>query len=155
MSLSCLAGLSRLRSPSSTYYCCSSASSTLGLRFSFSSSSSNIGRGLLEAVSTRNQRQQQQQQHSCTTMASSSLDVPQVAVKQEKITAPYGSWKSPITADVVSGASKRLGGTAVDAHGRLIWLESRPSESGCVPIYVIYLHVYIYTKSQKLYYCFW
>ncbi|PRQ27606.1 putative bleomycin hydrolase transcription factor WD40-like family [Rosa chinensis] len=50
--------------------------------------------------------------------------------KQEKIAAPFGSWKSPITADVVSGASKRLGGTAVDSHGRLIWLESRPSESG-------------------------
>jgi len=45
-------------------------------------------------------------------------------------TAPYGSWKSPITADVVSGASKRLGGTAVDGRGRLIWLESRPTESG-------------------------
>lgn len=69
---------------------------------------------------------------------SSSLDASQVAAKQEKITAPYGSWKSPITADVVSGASKRLGGTAVDAHGRLIWLESRPSESG-----YLYLHVYL------------
>ncbi|KAG5001974.1 hypothetical protein GLYMA_08G315400v4 [Glycine max] len=48
----------------------------------------------------------------------------------ERITAPYGSWKSPITTDVVSGASKRLGGTAVDGRGRLIWLESRPAESG-------------------------
>ncbi|KAM7279415.1 hypothetical protein ACFE04_006549 [Oxalis oulophora] len=47
-----------------------------------------------------------------------------------KITAPYGSWKSPITADVVSGASKRLGGTAIDGNGNLIWLESRPTESG-------------------------
>uniref|UniRef100_A0A2N9HSW5 Peptidase S9 prolyl oligopeptidase catalytic domain-containing protein n=1 Tax=Fagus sylvatica TaxID=28930 RepID=A0A2N9HSW5_FAGSY len=47
-----------------------------------------------------------------------------------KIAAPYGSWKSPLTADVVSGSSKRLGGTAVDSHGRLIWLESRPTESG-------------------------
>ncbi|KAJ8762410.1 hypothetical protein K2173_007570 [Erythroxylum novogranatense] len=49
---------------------------------------------------------------------------------QQKVTAPYGSWKSPITADVVSVASKQLGGTAVDGHGRLIWLESRPMESG-------------------------
>lgn len=49
---------------------------------------------------------------------------------QSKIAAPYGSWKSPITADVVSGASKLLAGTAVDALGRLLWLESRPSESG-------------------------
>lgn len=44
--------------------------------------------------------------------------------------APYGSWKSPITADVVSGGDKRLGGTAVDELGRLFWLESRPLESG-------------------------
>ncbi|KAF7817523.1 dipeptidyl-peptidase 5 [Senna tora] len=57
-------------------------------------------------------------------------DVAEVAAQQEPITAPYGSWKSPLTADVVSGSSKRLGGTAVDAHGRLIWLESRPTESG-------------------------
>ncbi|KAI3792304.1 hypothetical protein L2E82_06179 [Cichorium intybus] len=32
--------------------------------------------------------------------------------------------------DVVSGAAKGLGGTAVDSHGRLFWLESRPTESG-------------------------
>ncbi|CAN0922225.1 Dipeptidyl aminopeptidase BIII [Linum grandiflorum] len=49
---------------------------------------------------------------------------------QEVATAPYGSWKSPITADIVSGASKRLGGTAVDGQGRLIVLESRPNEGG-------------------------
>ncbi|KAF3446696.1 hypothetical protein FNV43_RR11876 [Rhamnella rubrinervis] len=116
MSLSCVAGLSRFRSSSNTY----TSSSTFGF--------SSIGRGLLELVSTRNQWRQQR---SCMIMASSgSSDVSQVAAKQEKITAPYGSWKSPITADVVSGASKRLGGTAIDAHGRLIWLESRPSESG-------------------------
>ncbi|KAL2322645.1 hypothetical protein Fmac_027024 [Flemingia macrophylla] len=52
------------------------------------------------------------------------------AMASSPATAPYGSWKSPITADVVSGAAKRLGGTAVDARGRLIWLESRPAESG-------------------------
>lgn len=57
-------------------------------------------------------------------------DVSEVAEQLAKITAPYGSWKSPITADVVTGASKRLGGTAVDGNGRLIWLESRPTESG-------------------------
>lgn len=49
-----------------------------------------------------------------------------------KITAPYGSWKSPITADVVSGGDLRLGGTTVDELGRLFWLESRPLESGRV-----------------------
>lgn len=50
------------------------------------------------------------------------------------ITSPYGSWISPITTDVVSGASRELGGPAVDATGRLTWLKSRPSESG-KPIY--------------------
>ncbi|XP_057973331.1 uncharacterized protein LOC131161527 [Malania oleifera] len=52
------------------------------------------------------------------------------ASADEKLTAPYGSWKSPITADVISGAEKRLGGTAVDGRGRLVLLESRPAESG-------------------------
>ncbi|XP_060187216.1 uncharacterized protein LOC132616664 isoform X1 [Lycium barbarum] len=46
------------------------------------------------------------------------------------VTVPYGSWKSPITADIVSGSSKRLGGFAVDSFGYLFWLESRPTESG-------------------------
>ncbi|KAL0325640.1 UNVERIFIED_CONTAM: hypothetical protein Sradi_5133300 [Sesamum radiatum] len=53
----------------------------------------------------------------------------ETAAEQTKVTAPYGSWKSPITADVVSGSDKRLGGFAVDS-GRLFWLESRPTESG-------------------------
>ncbi|XVF74166.1 hypothetical protein PTKIN_Ptkin13bG0038400 [Pterospermum kingtungense] len=61
-------------------------------------------------------------------MASSRAQVP--LSSENKITAPYGSWKSPITADMVSGSSKRLGGTAVDSQGQLFWLESRPSESG-------------------------
>ncbi|XVE94834.1 hypothetical protein REPUB_Repub02eG0044000 [Reevesia pubescens] len=52
--------------------------------------------------------------------------------QDQKVTAPYGSWESPITADVVSGSSKQLGGTAVDSQGHLFWLESRPSESGRV-----------------------
>ncbi|KAF2614356.1 hypothetical protein F2Q70_00013928 [Brassica cretica] len=63
---------------------------------------------------------------SLASMSSSSSSPP----LQEKITAPYGSWKSPMTADIVSGSSKRLGGTAVDSRGRLVWLESRPNESG-------------------------
>ncbi|XP_058088673.1 uncharacterized protein LOC131235501 [Magnolia sinica] len=49
---------------------------------------------------------------------------------EEKIMAPYGSWKSPITADVVSGAEKRLDGIAVDGAGHLLWVESRPNEAG-------------------------
>ncbi|XP_023739411.1 uncharacterized protein LOC111887467 [Lactuca sativa] len=49
---------------------------------------------------------------------------------QQKLTAPYGSWSSPITSDIVSGAGKTLGGTAIDSLGHLLWLESRPTESG-------------------------
>ncbi|KAJ6685927.1 ALPHA/BETA HYDROLASE FOLD PROTEIN-RELATED [Salix purpurea] len=60
----------------------------------------------------------------------SSTQVVDATARQDKVTAPYGSWKSPITADVVSGASKRLSGIAVDCHGHLFWVESRPSESG-------------------------
>ncbi|XP_048226702.1 uncharacterized protein LOC8260869 [Ricinus communis] len=71
----------------------------------------------------------QQRQHNYKTMASSTQPL-ESASKQETTAAPYGSWKSPITADVVSGASKRLGGTAVDGNGRLFWLESRPTEAG-------------------------
>lgn len=52
------------------------------------------------------------------------------SASETKLTAPYGSWKSPITADVVSGSDKRLGGFATDSLGRLFWLESRPAESG-------------------------
>ncbi|MCL7025642.1 hypothetical protein MKW94_024413, partial [Papaver nudicaule] len=51
-------------------------------------------------------------------------------METKKMTAPYGSWKSPITADVVTGAEKRLGGIAVDGHGHLLWVESRPNEAG-------------------------
>lgn len=54
------------------------------------------------------------------------------SASQIKLTAPYGSWKSPITADVVSGSDKRLGGFDIDSFGRLYWLESRPAESGFV-----------------------
>ncbi|KAK4782286.1 hypothetical protein SAY86_016388 [Trapa natans] len=50
--------------------------------------------------------------------------------KQQRLTAPFGSWKSPITSDIVSGASKRLGGLSLAGDGRLLWVESRPAESG-------------------------
>ncbi|MCL7046297.1 hypothetical protein MKW94_004375 [Papaver nudicaule] len=64
-------------------------------------------------------------------MASSTLTLPPFdGAEDQKITAPYGSWKSPITAEVVTGAEKRLSGVAVDGHGRLLWVESRPNEAG-------------------------
>ncbi|CAM8972159.1 unnamed protein product [Rhodiola kirilowii] len=74
------------------------------------------------------QLQRRHQHFYLQTMSSSAAALSEEAV--EKISAPYGSWKSPITADVVSGGDKRLGGTAVDSNGRLFWLESRSTESG-------------------------
>lgn len=55
---------------------------------------------------------------------------------QPKHIAPYGSWKSPITSDIVSGSTKRLGGFALDSLGHLFWLESRPTESGYICVLV-------------------
>lgn len=80
--------------------------------------------------------------HTRSSKTMASLHATDEKFTQQKITAPYGSWKSPITANVVSGASKRLGGTAVDSHGRLIWLESRPSESGWVSTTCTFLYCY-------------
>ncbi|KAK3025237.1 hypothetical protein RJ639_044585, partial [Escallonia herrerae] len=72
-----------------------------------------------------------QRHQYCKRMASSSQPPsPTSEAAKEKLTAPYGSWTSPITANVISGAEKSLGGSAVDPHGRLFWLESRPAESG-------------------------
>ncbi|ORX72497.1 alpha/beta-hydrolase [Linderina pennispora] len=47
-------------------------------------------------------------------------------------TAPYGSWKSPVSAQDVASASSSLSEVQVDlAHtNRVYWLESRPSEGG-------------------------
>ncbi|KAL6548829.1 hypothetical protein OROHE_008674 [Orobanche hederae] len=61
---------------------------------------------------------------------SSASETAGAAAEETKLTAPYGSWKSPITADIVSGSDKRLGGLATDSLGRLYCLESRPTESG-------------------------
>ncbi|GAC1655226.1 MAG: S9 family peptidase [Candidatus Dormibacteraceae bacterium] len=44
-------------------------------------------------------------------------------------TAPYGSWKSPITADLIVGTSVGLSGLLVDGPD-LYWSEMRPSEGG-------------------------
>ncbi|KAK9270192.1 hypothetical protein L1049_025768 [Liquidambar formosana] len=84
----------------------------------------HIGNSIIN-LSTR--KQLYQYRHSLKRMTSTASAE---AAKAEKITALFGSWKSPITADVVSGGEKRLDGTAVDGHGRLFWVESRPTESG-------------------------
>jgi dipeptidyl aminopeptidase/acylaminoacyl peptidase len=47
---------------------------------------------------------------------------------QAKI-APYGSWKSPITADLIVAGTIGLGGVALDGKD-VYWVEGRPSEGG-------------------------
>lgn len=44
-------------------------------------------------------------------------------------TTPYGSWKSPITADMIVADSLRLGEVQLD-NGNVYWSESRPQEKG-------------------------
>jgi dipeptidyl aminopeptidase/acylaminoacyl peptidase len=43
--------------------------------------------------------------------------------------APYGSWKSPITTDLITGTSISLGQVAVDGE-TIYWSEGRPTERG-------------------------
>lgn len=47
----------------------------------------------------------------------------------QRETAPYGSWKSPITSDLIVAGSVRLGEIQIDGHA-IYWLEGRPSENG-------------------------
>jgi dipeptidyl aminopeptidase/acylaminoacyl peptidase len=44
-------------------------------------------------------------------------------------TAPYGSWKSPITSDLIVASSIRLGEIRLD-HNDIYWSELRPQEAG-------------------------
>ena len=44
-------------------------------------------------------------------------------------TAPYGSWRSPITADAIVAEAVGLGQVAIDGDA-VLWTESRPSEGG-------------------------
>ncbi len=43
--------------------------------------------------------------------------------------APYGSWESPITADLVASSAVRLSETKLDGND-IYWLEGRPTEGG-------------------------
>jgi dipeptidyl aminopeptidase/acylaminoacyl peptidase len=43
--------------------------------------------------------------------------------------APYGSWKSPITSDLIVSATRGLGQIALDGED-VYWIELRPSEGG-------------------------
>ena len=46
-----------------------------------------------------------------------------------KVVAPYGSWRSPITAELVASGGVRLGQIALDGDD-VYWLELRPTEAG-------------------------
>lgn len=48
-----------------------------------------------------------------------------------KTIADYGTWPSPITAQMIAGTTISLGGVIVD-EGNIYWLEGRPSEGGRV-----------------------
>ena len=51
----------------------------------------------------------------------------------EPTIAPYGSWKSPITTDLIVGETVWLGGPIAIDHGETYWTELRPAEAGrCV-----------------------
>ena len=47
----------------------------------------------------------------------------------KKKVSPFGSWKSPITSDLIVAGTVGLGETALDG-GDAYWIESRPSENG-------------------------
>jgi len=44
-------------------------------------------------------------------------------------TAPYGSWKSPITSDLIVAQSISLSDVRLDG-GNIYWREGRPQEQG-------------------------
>ena len=44
-------------------------------------------------------------------------------------TAPYGTWQSPISAEMLTATQVGLGQPAVD-RGQVYWTESRPQEAG-------------------------
>jgi dipeptidyl aminopeptidase/acylaminoacyl peptidase len=50
-----------------------------------------------------------------------------------KTTAPYGSWKSPITTSLLTSAGITFGQIEVSSNG-IHWLEGRPSEAGRVVV---------------------
>jgi len=45
------------------------------------------------------------------------------------VIAPYGSWKSPISSDLIVSSSIRIGAIAIDG-GYVYWNEGRPTEGG-------------------------
>lgn len=75
---------------------------------------------------------QQRQRGTTKTIVKMYSTTEKFEGRSGKTTAPYGSWKSPLSAEIVSGAGKRLGDVAIDGECRLIILEGRPAENGQV-----------------------
>jgi hypothetical protein len=50
-------------------------------------------------------------------------------IMNNKRIGPYGSWKSPITSDLITLGTIGLSGVALDGPD-IYWIESRPSEGG-------------------------
>jgi hypothetical protein len=44
--------------------------------------------------------------------------------------APVGEWVSPITSELITSSSIRLGGAKAGNDGFVYWVEARPSEAG-------------------------
>ena len=47
----------------------------------------------------------------------------------EQLVAPYGSWRSPIAAEMLAEDTVRLGEVVVNGDA-VYWIESRPAEAG-------------------------
>jgi dipeptidyl aminopeptidase/acylaminoacyl peptidase len=62
-----------------------------------------------------------------------SVPPPKFAGRTLLTVAPYGSWKSPITADLIVQGTIGLGGVLLDGED-LYWTEGRPAEEGRVVI---------------------
>ncbi len=50
-------------------------------------------------------------------------------IKQKHISQPYGTWESPITANLIAGKTVSLNPLKIE-NNSFYWLESRPTESG-------------------------
>ena len=70
---------------------------------------------------------QREQQRDAKALASTAAAA--AALAAAVVVAPFGSWKSPVTADLIAGATIRLGQLAV-LDGDVFWNEGRPQEQG-------------------------
>ena len=45
-------------------------------------------------------------------------------------TAPVGEWETPITSQLITSQSIRLGAPLIGPDGNIYWIEGRPKEGG-------------------------